>query len=105
VQVKVLGVIALLDEGETDWKLIAIDVKDPLAQHLNDIYDVDQYFPGLLAATFEWFRVYKVPAGKPLNSFGFNGEFKDRAFAHDVIKETHEFWKKLIKEQEPKLNT
>lgn len=46
VQVKVLGVIALLDEGETDWKLIAIDVKDPLAQHVNNISDIDQYFPG-----------------------------------------------------------
>ena len=28
-QVKVLGVMALLDEGETDWKIIVIDVNDP----------------------------------------------------------------------------
>jgi len=105
VPVKILGVIALLDEGETDWKLIAIDVNDPLAPQLNDIYDVDQYLPGLLAATFEWFRVYKIPAGKPVNSFGFNGEFKDRAFALNIIEETHQFWKKLIREQSPKLNT
>lgn len=34
-QVKILGVMALLDEGETDWKLIAIDHKDPLAEKLN----------------------------------------------------------------------
>ena len=34
-QVKVLGVMALLDEGETDWKLIAIDTRDPLAEKLN----------------------------------------------------------------------
>ena len=26
-QVKVLGIMALLDEGETDWKVIAIDIK------------------------------------------------------------------------------
>ena len=36
-QVKVLGVMALLDEGETDWKIIVIDVNDPLAPRLNDI--------------------------------------------------------------------
>ncbi|KAI6175904.1 Inorganic diphosphatase [Aphelenchoides bicaudatus] len=105
VPVKVLGVIALLDEGETDWKLIAIDVNDPLAAKMNDIYDVDTYLPGLLAATFEWLRVYKVPAGKPVNTFGFGGEFKDRAFALEVIQQTHEFWKKLITVQSPKLNT
>lgn len=34
-QVKILGVMALLDEGETDWKLIAIDIKDPMAEKLN----------------------------------------------------------------------
>jgi len=105
VQVKVLGVIALLDEGETDWKLISIDVTDPLAAHLNDIGDVESHFPGLLAATFEWFRIYKIPAGKPANSFGFNGEFKNREFAHGIIQQTHEFWKSLIQEQSPKLNT
>lgn len=27
--------MALLDEGETDWKLIAIDIKDPMADKLN----------------------------------------------------------------------
>lgn len=34
-QVKILGVMALLDEGETDWKLIAIDIRDPMAEKLN----------------------------------------------------------------------
>jgi inorganic pyrophosphatase len=34
-QVKVLGAMALLDEGETDWKIIAVDVNDPLADKLS----------------------------------------------------------------------
>ena len=34
-QVKVLGVFGLLDQGETDWKVLAIDVRDPLAKSLN----------------------------------------------------------------------
>jgi inorganic pyrophosphatase len=33
--VKILGVMALIDEGETDWKVLAIDVKDPLASKMN----------------------------------------------------------------------
>ena len=35
--------------------------------------------PGLLAATKDWFRVYKVPDGKPENSFAFDGECRDKA--------------------------
>lgn len=32
---KVLGVLAMIDEGETDWKVIAINVEDPEAKDLN----------------------------------------------------------------------
>ena len=33
-QVKILGTIALIDEGETDWKVFCIDVNDPLAKDM-----------------------------------------------------------------------
>ena len=80
-QVKVLGVMALLDEEETDWKIIVIDVNDPLAPKLNDIEDVERHLPGLLRATNEWFRIYKIPDGKPENQFAFSGECKNRKYA------------------------
>ncbi|KAH8319914.1 hypothetical protein KR074_009424 [Drosophila pseudoananassae] len=96
LQVKVLGTIALIDEGETDWKIIAIDVKDPLASKVNDISDVDQYFPGLLRATVEWFKIYKIPDGKPENQFAFNGDAKNADFANTIIAETHKFWQNLV---------
>lgn len=35
IQVKVLGILALIDEGETDWKVIAINIEDPDASSLN----------------------------------------------------------------------
>lgn len=35
IQVKVLGILAMIDEGEMDWKVIAINVKDPDANKLN----------------------------------------------------------------------
>lgn len=60
VQVKILGTVALIDEGETDWKVITIDVNDPLADQLNDIADVEKVFPGLLKATIEWFKVHLI---------------------------------------------
>lgn len=73
-----LGVMALLDDGETDWKVIVIDVNDPSAEKVNDISDVEKYLPGLLDATREWFKIYKVPDGNEPNTVALNGEFKDR---------------------------
>lgn len=32
---KVLGILAMIDEGETDWKVIAINVEDPEAKDFN----------------------------------------------------------------------
>lgn len=101
VKVKVLGIFALIDEGETDWKVIAIDVTDPLAENLNDIHDVEKLMPGFLKATVEWFKIYKIPDGKPLNEFAFEGKPKDREFAEKIIAETHESWKKLVSGEAP----
>ena len=61
---KVLGTLAMIDEGETDWKMLAIDTRDPLAEKLNDIDDINTHMPGFLAATVEWFKIYKMPDGE-----------------------------------------
>ncbi|KAF8832066.1 hypothetical protein HHX47_DHR1001298 [Lentinula edodes] len=95
-QVKVLGIMALLDEGETDWKVIVVDVQDPLASKLNDIEDVERHLPGLIRATNEWFRIYKIPDGKPENTFAFSGEAKNKKYATEIIHECHEAWRRLI---------
>lgn len=37
IKVKVLGTLALIDEGETDWKVIVINTEDPEAASFNGI--------------------------------------------------------------------
>jgi len=96
LEVKILGILALVDDGETDWKVICIDVTDPLADKLNSLEDIDNEMPGFLNATREWFRIYKMPDGKPPNNFGLDGEFQDAAYAIEVIEETHIFWRELV---------
>lgn len=61
-QVKVLGIMALLDEGETDWKVIVVDVNDPLASRLNDIEDVERHLPGFIRATNECEFLVREPS-------------------------------------------
>ncbi|XP_034044344.1 inorganic pyrophosphatase 2, mitochondrial isoform X2 [Thalassophryne amazonica] len=99
IQVKILGILAMIDEGEMDWKVIAINAEDPDAKIINNIDDVYKCRPGHLEATVEWFRKYKVPDGKPENRFGFNEEFQDKDFAVDIIKSTHEHWRALVEKQ------
>ncbi|XP_063473006.1 inorganic pyrophosphatase-like [Symphalangus syndactylus] len=96
IGVKVLGILAMIDEGETDGKVIAINVDNPDAANYNDINDVKRLKPGYLEATVDWFRRYKFPDGKPENEFAFNEEFKDKDFATDIIKSTHDHEKALV---------
>lgn len=94
--VKVVGCLAMIDEGETDWKIIAIGENDPLFDKVNDIGDVTVHMPGYLHAIRLWFRNYKRPDGKPANHFAFEGEYQNREYALKVIKQAHESWKLLL---------
>jgi inorganic pyrophosphatase len=100
--VKILGCIALLDEGETDWKIFVVDLADPLADKLHDMSDLNEHCPGLIDATRQWFKCYKIPDGKPANDFAFNGQVRDRAFAIKIVEETSQAWNRLISAQTPK---
>lgn len=85
VRVRPLGVLALLDGGQTDWKVLVVDVRDPLADKLHDIGDVETHLPGLLDATRDWFRIYKVPDGEGPNNFAFGGRWKGRRYVDLVL--------------------
>ena len=61
--VKALGVLAMIDDGELDWKVLAIAHDDPLADTMNDIDDVPE---SIQAGVREWFRWYKTPDDKPI---------------------------------------
>ncbi|KAJ2823069.1 Inorganic pyrophosphatase, partial [Coemansia erecta] len=95
-RVKVLGVLALLDGGETDWKVLAIRSDDPCAHRISGVGELEKHMPGLLAATVDWFTKYKVPDGKPYNKWAFDAVPKDAVYARNVIAKAHESWRKLV---------
>lgn len=95
-RVKILGSIALIDDGELDWKVIVINKDDPLSEELFDIHDVFTKCPGLLETTRQWFKDYKLPDGKPTNKFAYNGVYKNQEETLKIIQECSESWKKLI---------
>ncbi|KAH3767016.1 inorganic pyrophosphatase, mitochondrial [Pelomyxa schiedti] len=99
-KVKVLGVLALLDEGETDWKVIAINTEDPISASLNDIQDVEEHLPGVVSTVREWYRVYKVAEGKGLNKYAFDGRALPQTEAIQVIEDAHLSWAKLLQKKQ-----
>jgi len=91
-EVKPLGVLAMIDDGELDWKVLAIATDDPLAEEYNDIDDVPA---AVQDGIREWFRWYKTPDDKPLNGFGFDEKYLNAKETIEVIDETHVAWQKL----------
>jgi len=92
--VKVLGLLGLIDDGETDWKVIAISISDPMAHVLNDVDDVEQHLPGAIKAIREYFRDYKSFSGK-INTYALRAQAMPRQYALKVIEETHHHWRSL----------
>jgi inorganic pyrophosphatase len=86
----------MIDEGECDWKVVAIDKDDKWAPFLNDIQDVENEWPGMLSSIREWYRTYKIPDGKPPNVFGLDEQFMDKQYTLAVIEECHTAWEELM---------
>ncbi len=94
VAVKILGVLALIDDGETDWKIIAIAISDPMAHMIDDVDDVEKHLPGAIKAIRDYFRDYKSFSGK-INSYALRGQAMPRNYARQVIEDTHKHWQSL----------
>ena len=99
---KVLGSLAMIDGGETDWKVVGINAKDPLAESYNDITDVP---PEKLEMVHKFYRDYKTAVGKPQNEFwqGDDGgvattaHWVNRTVTEKAIEHSHEQWNALVK--------
>ena len=94
--VKVLGCLSMIDDGELDWKVIAINAGDEHASKINDVGDIEKFYPGTVSGIREWFRWYKTPDGKPINGFGHGERALSAAEAADVIGQTHEHYLNLM---------
>jgi 3'-phosphoadenosine 5'-phosphosulfate synthase len=91
---RVLGSLELIDEGETDHKILCIALTDKDASAIKSMEDLERVKPGHLERLRDWLKRYKTSDGKPENSLASNiprtvGE------ALSVINETHLRWKAL----------
>lgn len=102
VPIKVLAVLGLIDEGETDWKIIGIRGDHPKAGNMHTINDaceiLEKDFKSLI---LDWFENYKVPDGKPQNKFSHNKQYQSPDMGIDIIEECHHQWYNLLNQGSP----
>ncbi|CAE8606425.1 unnamed protein product [Polarella glacialis] len=90
--VRVIGVFALVDDGETDWKVLVVRADEKHPPIMANVDDVPQ---SKKTELIEWFRRYKTAEGKGLNLFGLDEKIMDKDFAMGVCEETHLHWHRM----------
>jgi len=96
--VKILGVLGVLERPILYWKVIAIRLDAPNAALVDDISDVETHFPGLLDEIREFYRCWPTAENRPVAQMVFSGEYRDREFALEVIKQAHDCWRLAYEE-------
>jgi inorganic pyrophosphatase len=77
--VRLLGVLAMQDGGETDDKLIAITPDGPFGDVIS-LAELRMRYPGALDVVADWFAHYKGPGVVEI------GDFADRAVADSILQ-------------------
>jgi len=91
---RVLGELELIDEGETDHKVLCIALTDKDASRVHDLDDLEQIRPGTVNRLKDWLKRYKTSDGKPENSLA--SEYpRTIPETMKIIEETHLRWKAL----------
>lgn len=91
---RVLGSFELIDEGETDHKILCIALSDSDAPSVFDLDDLELYKPGTVNRLRDWLKRYKTSDGKPENSLASELP-KVVSHAVEIIEETHKRWNSL----------
>ena len=91
---RILGSVELIDEGETDHKVICIALSDPDAPRINSLSDLDAIKPGIVEKFKDWLKKYKTSDGKPENTLASETP-RNAEEAAAVVAETHARWKSL----------
>lgn len=87
IDVRPIGVLEIIDQGEEDDKILCVPVGDPRFKHMNDIHDLEEAFLNEIA---HFFTVYKQLEGKKVEVRGW----KNAEEAKKIITRCVEAFKK-----------
>jgi 3'-phosphoadenosine 5'-phosphosulfate synthase len=91
---RVLGSFELIDEGETDHKILCISLDDKDAKSIRSLDDLERIKPGHIDRLRDWLIRYKTSDGKPENKLASDIP-RTATQAMAVVEETHGRWKAM----------
>ena len=91
---RVLGSLELIDEGETDHKVLCIALTDKDASKIHSMEDLENVKPGTIAKLLDWLKRYKTSDGKGENALASDIP-KTVAQTTQIIAATHLRWQSL----------
>lgn len=95
-RVRVLGALALVDSGETDWKLLVVNADDVAEREATAWREAADIPTARVDAVRDWFKMYKTAEGKPENVYALDGKVVDGDHAMRVARRTHQHWKDFV---------
>jgi inorganic pyrophosphatase len=90
VDARVIGVLNMIDSGEPDAKILAVQAKNPRFDTIKDLKDIEAYQPHLLKEIVHFYEHYKDLQGKKVETQGW----KDAAAAKEEIKKAQAVYAK-----------
>ncbi len=90
VDAKVVGLLKMIDSGEEDFKVLAVQKSNPRFSHIADLNDMEAVMPHFLKEVAHFFQVYKDLQGKKVEILGWH----DAATAKAEIQRAQEMYKK-----------
>jgi inorganic pyrophosphatase len=92
-----LGAVCLIDEGQADWKIIAVNTEGngPLAG-ARSIEEAERLAPGRIEEALRWMDEFKQHSSKSDTTLHY--EIHDAKMAISIIEKDHAAWRRLVAE-------
>jgi inorganic pyrophosphatase len=83
IEARPIGMLKLLDRGESDDKILAVPATDPQFEEIHDLSDLSRHFP---TEVEHFFVTYKQLEGKKVESGGWVGAKEAREAINFALK-------------------
>lgn len=87
---RVIGAMKMIDNGESDDKILAVHADDPHFRHINDLADLQKANPAIVTEIEQFFKIYKLLDKKTVEVKGWVGS----ADAYKIIQDSIELYNK-----------
>ncbi len=96
VAIRPIGILKMIDDGDPDFKILAVQEKNPRFKNIKDIKDIESTHEHSLKEIAHFFQVYKDLQGKKVEIQGWEGKMA----AIEEIKKAQETFANETKEVE-----